>query len=66
MRTRAAVAFEAGRPLEIVDVELNGPREGEVLIGACHVAGGLPGLAGRRSRSEWLRSRILATAFRAT
>jgi len=34
------------------------------LMGACHVAG--PGLAGRRSRSEWLRSRILATAFRAT
>lgn len=41
MRTRAAVAFEAGRPLEIVDVDLDGPREGEVLIevkatGICH------------------------------
>jgi len=41
MRTRAAVAFAAGKPLEIVDVELEGPRAGEVLIevkatGICH------------------------------
>jgi len=32
MKTRAAVAFEAKRPLEIVEVDLEGPRAGEVLI----------------------------------
>ena len=41
MRTRAAVAFEAGKPLEIVDVDLEGPRAGEVMVeikatGICH------------------------------
>ena len=41
MRTRAAVAVEAGKPLEIMDVELDGPRAGEVLVeikatGLCH------------------------------
>lgn len=41
MKTRAAVAFQAGKPLEIVDVDLEGPREGEILIeikatGICH------------------------------
>jgi S-(hydroxymethyl)glutathione dehydrogenase/alcohol dehydrogenase len=41
MRTRAAVAFQAGKPLEINDVNLDGPREGEVLVeimatGLCH------------------------------
>jgi S-(hydroxymethyl)glutathione dehydrogenase/alcohol dehydrogenase len=41
MRTRAAVAFEAGKPLEIVDVDLEGPKAGEVLVeikatGICH------------------------------
>src|SRR3990170_5033832 len=41
MKTRAAVAFEAKRPLEIVEVELDGPRAGEVLVeimatGICH------------------------------
>ncbi|MDK3075636.1 hypothetical protein QO034_21445, partial [Sedimentitalea sp. JM2-8] len=32
MRTRAAVAMEAGKPLEIMDVNLEGPRAGEVLV----------------------------------
>jgi S-(hydroxymethyl)glutathione dehydrogenase/alcohol dehydrogenase len=32
MRTRAAVAFEAKKPLEIVEVDLDGPRSGEVLV----------------------------------
>ena len=32
MKTKAAVAFGAGQPLEIVEVDLEGPREGEVLI----------------------------------
>jgi S-(hydroxymethyl)glutathione dehydrogenase/alcohol dehydrogenase len=41
MKTRAAVAFEAGKPLEIVEVDLEGPRQGEVLVeikatGICH------------------------------
>ena len=41
MKTRAAVAFEAKKPLEIVEVDLQGPRQGEVLVeikatGVCH------------------------------
>ncbi|WP_224702691.1 S-(hydroxymethyl)glutathione dehydrogenase/class III alcohol dehydrogenase [Devosia aquimaris] len=41
MKTRAAVAFEAGKPLEIVELDLEGPKAGEVLIeikatGICH------------------------------
>ncbi len=41
MRTRAAVAIAAGKPLEIMEVNLEGPKAGEVLIevkatGICH------------------------------
>ncbi len=41
MKTRAAVAFGAGKPLEVMEVDLEGPREGEVLVeikatGICH------------------------------
>ncbi|MFC6686643.1 S-(hydroxymethyl)glutathione dehydrogenase/class III alcohol dehydrogenase [Jhaorihella thermophila] len=41
MRTKAAVAFEAGKPLEVIDVNLEDPRAGEVLVeikatGICH------------------------------
>ena len=41
MKSRAAVAFEAGKPLEIVEVDLEGPKVGEVLVeikatGICH------------------------------
>ena len=41
MDVRAAVAFEAGKPLEIETVQLEGPRAGEVLVemkatGICH------------------------------
>ena len=41
MDVRAAVAFEAGKPLEIETVQLDGPKDGEVLIevkatGICH------------------------------
>ena len=32
MRTRAAVAIEAGKPLEVMDVKLEGPKAGEVLV----------------------------------
>ena len=41
MKTKAAVAFEAGKPLEVVELDLEGPKEGEVLVeikasGICH------------------------------
>lgn len=41
MKTRAAIAWEANKPLEIEEVDLEGPKEGEVLIrniasGVCH------------------------------
>ncbi len=41
MKVRAAVAHEAGKPLSVETVELEGPREGEVLVeikatGVCH------------------------------
>ncbi len=41
MQTAAAVAYEAGKPLQIETVELDGPKAGEVLIevkatGVCH------------------------------
>ncbi|NYT64335.1 S-(hydroxymethyl)glutathione dehydrogenase/class III alcohol dehydrogenase [Alcaligenaceae bacterium] len=41
MKTKAAVAWKAGAPLTIEDVELSGPRAGEVLVeikatGICH------------------------------
>jgi S-(hydroxymethyl)glutathione dehydrogenase/alcohol dehydrogenase len=41
MKTRAALALEPGKPLEIETVEVEGPRDGEVLVeikatGVCH------------------------------
>ena len=41
MKTRAAVAWEAGSPLSIEEIDLEGPRAGEVMIqikatGVCH------------------------------
>ncbi|MFV0300058.1 MAG: alcohol dehydrogenase catalytic domain-containing protein, partial [Paracoccus sp. (in: a-proteobacteria)] len=41
MRTRAAVAVEAGKPLEVMEVNLEGPKAGEVMVeikatGICH------------------------------
>jgi S-(hydroxymethyl)glutathione dehydrogenase/alcohol dehydrogenase len=41
MKVKAAVAFEAGKPLEIATVDLAGPKAGEVLVeikatGVCH------------------------------
>jgi S-(hydroxymethyl)glutathione dehydrogenase/alcohol dehydrogenase len=41
MKTKAAVAYAAGKPLEVTTVELDGPRAGEVLVeikatGICH------------------------------
>ena len=41
MKSRAAVAFEAGKPLEIIEVDVGGPAAGEVMVeikatGVCH------------------------------
>ncbi|WP_148664073.1 alcohol dehydrogenase catalytic domain-containing protein, partial [Pseudophaeobacter leonis] len=41
MRTRAAVAVAPGQPLEVMEVNLEGPKAGEVLVeikapGLCH------------------------------
>ncbi|MEM1308892.1 MAG: S-(hydroxymethyl)glutathione dehydrogenase/class III alcohol dehydrogenase [Cyanobacteria bacterium P01_H01_bin.153] len=41
MKTRAAIAWEAGKPLAIEEVDLEGPKAGEVLVrvvatGVCH------------------------------
>jgi S-(hydroxymethyl)glutathione dehydrogenase / alcohol dehydrogenase len=41
MKTRAAIAFQAKQPLEIVELDLEGPKAGEVLVeimatGICH------------------------------
>jgi alcohol dehydrogenase (nicotinoprotein) len=41
MKTKAAVVFETGKPMEIEELDLDGPRDGEVLIrylyaGLCH------------------------------
>jgi S-(hydroxymethyl)glutathione dehydrogenase / alcohol dehydrogenase len=41
MKTRAAVAYEAGKPLVVEEIDLEGPKAGEVLVeikatGVCH------------------------------
>jgi S-(hydroxymethyl)glutathione dehydrogenase/alcohol dehydrogenase len=41
MKTRAAVAWEAGKPLEIEEIDIDGPHDGEVMLrhvatGVCH------------------------------
>ncbi|PCJ30066.1 MAG: S-(hydroxymethyl)glutathione dehydrogenase/class III alcohol dehydrogenase [Moraxellaceae bacterium] len=41
MKSRAAIAWEAGKPLSIEEIDVEGPREGEVLVrivatGVCH------------------------------
>ena len=41
MKTRAAVAYEKGKPLVVETVDLEGPKAGEVLVelkatGVCH------------------------------
>ncbi|MGC1692778.1 MAG: alcohol dehydrogenase catalytic domain-containing protein, partial [Pseudolabrys sp.] len=41
MKTRAAVALDKGKPLQVIDVDLDGPKAGEVLVevkatGICH------------------------------
>jgi S-(hydroxymethyl)glutathione dehydrogenase/alcohol dehydrogenase len=41
MKTKAAIAYAAGKPLEVVNLDLAGPKDGEVLVeikasGVCH------------------------------
>src|SRR3974390_3021222 len=41
MKTKAAIAYAAGKPLEVATVDLGGPKAGEVLVeirasGVCH------------------------------
>src|SRR5210317_578642 len=41
MKSRAAIAIKAGQPLEITEIDVQAPREGEVLVrmvatGVCH------------------------------
>lgn len=41
MKTRAAVAYEAGKPLVVEEIDIQGPKKGEVLVrniasGVCH------------------------------
>ena len=53
MKTKAAVVHEVGKPIDIVELDLDGPKDGEVLIrythaGLCHSdvhiqSGDLPG-----------------------
>ena len=59
METRAAVAYKAGEPLTIETVQLDGPKDGEVLLeikatGICHtdeftLSGLIPKGCSRRS-----------------
>ena len=72
MKSRAAVAFEAGKDLEIVEVDLEGPKPGEVLVeikatGICHTdaftlsgedpEGAFPAILGHEGRRHCARSR---------
>ncbi len=38
MKSRAAVAFEAGKPLQIVEVDVEDPKAGEVMVRITHTA----------------------------
>ena len=55
MKSRAAVAFAPGKPLEIVEIDVAPPKKGEVLIkvthtGVCHLPS--PGMT-RKVYSRW-------------
>ena len=81
MKTRAAVAFEAKKPLEIVEVDLEGPKAGEVLVeimatGICHTdaytldgfdsEGIFPSILGMKARASCARwDRALPACSRA-
>ncbi len=53
MRTRAAVFYEAGRPFEVHELELEEPRAGEVLVRMAAV--GICGTDLHSVKGEWVR-----------
>jgi S-(hydroxymethyl)glutathione dehydrogenase/alcohol dehydrogenase len=68
MDVRAAVATAAGKPLDVTTVQLDGPREGEVLVeikatGVCHTdefrlsgadpEGLFPAILGHEGEASW-------------
>ncbi len=68
MDVRAAIATKAGAPLEVTTVQLEGPRDGEVLVeikatGICHTdqftlsgadpEGIFPAILGHEARAWW-------------
>lgn len=68
MKCKAAVAWEVKKPLEIEEVEVEGPREGEVLLkviasGVCHTdaftlsgddpEGAFPAILGHEGVVKW-------------
>jgi S-(hydroxymethyl)glutathione dehydrogenase/alcohol dehydrogenase len=55
MKTRAAVFHEAGRPLEVAEIELDEPRRGEVLVRIAAV--GICGTDLHVIKDEWQRPR---------
>jgi S-(hydroxymethyl)glutathione dehydrogenase/alcohol dehydrogenase len=70
MKVKAAVAWEAGKPLEIETIDLAPPREGECLVrlaatGVCHTdaytlsgrdpEGLFPVVLGTKARGSWRR-----------
>jgi hypothetical protein len=52
MKTRAAVAFEAKRPLEGVELDLEGSKAGEVLVARTGPGGDQPQLRSHACRIE--------------
>ena len=71
MKTRAAVAFAANQPLEIVTLDLEGPRAGEVMVEIRRPASAIPTptrcrgwtrkafsppCSGMRAQESWWRS----------
>ena len=71
MDVRAAVATAAGKPLEVTTVQLEGPREREVLVeikatGVCHTdeftlsgadpEGLFPAILGMKAQASWSTS----------
>ena len=57
MKSRAAVAFAAGEPLQIVEIDVEPPRAGEVLIRITHTASAIPthSLSAATIRKEFSR-----------
>ena len=69
MKSRAAVAWEAGKPLTIEEIDVQGPKQGEVLLrvvatGVCHTdaytlsgadpEGNFPAILGHEGGANWI------------